>query len=108
MCRSRPGCFRWLATAACLRRRRRQAAVPFSTLEWEYGEEEQSMVAAIPDPDPLPEEVVELSDLYGSLQQAMFSLSPKCRSIVGLHCFRQLSFAEIARVLNNPKNTVKN
>ena len=43
-----------------LRRRRRQAAVPFSALEWEYGEEEQTKIAAIPDFDPLPEEVAEL------------------------------------------------
>jgi DNA-directed RNA polymerase specialized sigma24 family protein len=41
-------------------------------------------------------------DLQWSLQQAMFSLSPQCRSIVRLHCFRQLSFSEIARRLNMP------
>ncbi|TMF47990.1 MAG: RNA polymerase sigma factor [Chloroflexi bacterium] len=29
-----------------LRRRRRQAAVPFSALEWEYGEEEQTKIQA--------------------------------------------------------------
>src|SRR2546421_1499480 len=49
----------------------------------------------------------ERGDLQCSLSQALFSLPPKCRSIVGLHCFRQLSFAEIARVLNIPRNTVK-
>jgi len=90
-----------------LRKRRRRAEILFSTLEWKYSEEELSPVEAIPDPEPLPEEVAERSDLQCSLQQAMFSLSPKCRSIVRLHCFRQLSFAEIARVLNIPKNTVK-
>ena len=90
-----------------LRKRRRRAEILFSTLEWKYREEELSPVEAIPDPEPLPEEVAERSDLQCSLQQAMFSLSPKCRSIVRLHCFRQLSFAEIARMLNIPKNTVK-
>jgi len=90
-----------------LRKRRRRAEILFSTLEWKYSEEELSPVEAIPDPEPLPEEVAERSDLQCSLQQALFSLSPKCRSIVGLHCFRQLSFAEIARVLNIPRNTVK-
>ena len=90
-----------------LRKRRCKAAIPFSTLEWKYREEELSPVEAIPDPEPLPEEVAERSDLQCSLSQALFSLPPKCRSIVGLHCFRQLSFAEIARVLNIPKNTVK-
>src|SRR5437868_6130888 len=90
-----------------LRKRHRRAEIPFSTLEWKYREEELSPIEAIPDPEPLPEEVAERSDLQRSLQLALFSLSPKCRSIVGLHCFRQLSFSEIARVLNIPRNTVK-
>ena len=90
-----------------LRKRRCKAAIPFSTLEWKYREEEFSPIEAIPDPEPLPEEVAERIDLQCSLHEAMFSLSPKCRSIVRLHCFRQLSFSEIARMLNIPKNTVK-
>jgi len=90
-----------------LRKRQRRSEIPFSTLEWKYREEELSPIEAIPDPEPLPEEVAERSDLQCSLSQALFSLPPKCRSIVGLHCFRQLSFAEIARVLNIPRNTVK-
>ena len=90
-----------------LRKRHRRAEIPFSTLEWKYREEDLSPVETIPDPEPLPEVVAERSDLQCSLQQALFSLSPKCRSIVRLHCFRQLSFAEIARMLNIPKNTVK-
>ena len=90
-----------------LRRLRRQAAVHFSALEREDGEEEQSMVAAIPDPDPLPEEVVEVSDQYGSLLEAIAALPPKFRSIVLLHCFRQLTFAEIGHMLDMPASTVK-
>ena len=90
-----------------LRKRQRRSEIPFSTLEWRYREEELSPIEAIPDPEPLPEEVAERMDLQCSLQQAMFSLPPKCRSIVRLHCFRQLSFSEIARMLNIPKNTVK-
>lgn len=90
-----------------LRRRRSQAAIPFSTLEWEYGEEEQSIVAAIPDSDPLPEEVAERSDLYCTLHEAIASLPPKLRTIVLLHSFRQLTFTEIACVLDMPASTVK-
>ncbi len=90
-----------------LRRMRRQAAIPFSTLGREYGEEEQTMVAAIPDPDPLPEEVAETSDQYGSLHEAIASLPPKFRSIVLLHSFRQLTFTEIAQKLDMPALTVK-
>src|SRR6266566_5188617 len=42
-----------------LRKRHRRAEIPFSTLEWKYREEELSPVEAIPDPEPLPEEVAE-------------------------------------------------
>lgn len=90
-----------------LRRVSRHATVPFSTLVWEDGDEEQSPVAAIPDPDPLPEELAERSDLYGSLHEAIATLPPKFRSIVQLHCFRQLSFSEIGHLLHLPASTVK-
>src|SRR2546421_5494142 len=90
-----------------LRKGRRRAEILFSTLEWKYREEELSPIESIPDPEPLPEEVAERMDLQCSLQQAMFSLPPKCRSIVRLHCFRQLSFSEVAHRLNIPENTVK-
>ena len=90
-----------------LRRRRRQAEIPFSTFEWKYREEELSPIEAITDPEPLPEEVAERIELHCLLQQAIFSLPPTFRSIVRLHCFRQLSFSEIGRMLNMPEPTVK-
>jgi len=90
-----------------LRRRRRRAETPFSTLAWEYREEELSPIEAIPDPDPLLEEAAERIDLYCSLHEAIASLPPKFRLIVHLRCFKQLTFAEIGRMLEMPKNTVK-
>jgi RNA polymerase sigma factor (sigma-70 family) len=90
-----------------LRRVCRQATTPFSALEREDGEEELSMVEVIPDPGPLPEEVAEMSDLYGSLHQAITALPPKFRSIVLLHCFRQLTFTEIGQKLHMPASTAK-
>ena len=90
-----------------LRKRHRRVEVPFSTLAWEYREEELSPVEAIPDPEPLPEEVTERIDLRSTLQQAMVSLPPKCRSIVHLHCFSQQTFSQIARTLQMPETTVK-
>ena len=65
------------------------------------------MVSAIPDPDPLPEEVVETSDQYGTLHEAIAALPPKLRSIVFLHCFRHLTFTEIGQRLHLPPSTVK-
>jgi len=90
-----------------LRRRRRRAETSFSTLAWEYSEEDLSPIEAIPDPDPLPEEVAEEIDLYCTLQEATASLPPKVRSIVRLRCFKQLTFSEIGRMLNMPEATVK-
>jgi len=90
-----------------LRRRRRQAEIPFSTFEWKYREEELSPLESIPDPEPLPEEVAERIDLQSSLQRAIFTLPPKLRSIVYLHSFRRLSFAEIGQMLKMPEPTVK-
>jgi len=90
-----------------LRKGRRRAEIPFSTLEWKRREEELSPVEAIPDPEPLPEEVAERSELSRSLQEAIASLPPKLRPVVHLRCFRQLTFAEIGRILNMRETTVK-
>lgn len=90
-----------------LRRRRRRPEVSFSALEREDGEEELSSLEAIPDRQPLPEEMTESCELHGSLHAAMDSLPPKFRVIVHLRCFRQLTFAEIGRTLNMPETTVK-
>jgi RNA polymerase sigma-70 factor (ECF subfamily) len=90
-----------------LRKRRRRPEVPFSTIEREDGEEGLSPLDALPDPEPLPEEMTESSELHGVLHAAIGSLPPKLRSIVHLHCFRQLTFAEIGRTLKMPETTVK-
>ena len=90
-----------------LRRRRRRPEVPFSVLERGNGEEEQSLLEAISDCQPLPEEMTESSELHGSLCDAMVSLPPQVRAIVQLRCFRQLTFAEIGRTLHLSETTVK-
>jgi RNA polymerase sigma factor (sigma-70 family) len=90
-----------------LRRKRRRMELPFSTLECDCGEEELSPVEGILDPEPLPEEVAESIDLRAVLQRATCSLPPRFRVIVQLHCFKQLSFKEIGRMLSMPESTVK-
>jgi RNA polymerase sigma factor (sigma-70 family) len=90
-----------------LRKRRRRPEVSFSTFEREDEEEGLSPLEAIADPEPLPEEMTESIELHGSLHTAIVSLPPKLRSIMYLHCFRQLTFAEIERTLNMPETTVK-
>lgn len=90
-----------------LRRRRRHAEAPFSTLAWDAGEEDLSPLEAIRDPNPLPDEVAEWVDLSCSLQKAIATLPPRVRPIVRLRCFGQLTFAEIGRTLNLSETTAK-
>jgi RNA polymerase sigma factor (sigma-70 family) len=90
-----------------LRTRRRRRMVYFSELERERSEEELSPLEFIPDSQPLPEEIAEQFDLQCTLQRAMFVLSPKSRSIVHLHCSRELSFSEIGCMLEMWVSTVK-
>jgi RNA polymerase sigma factor (sigma-70 family) len=88
-------------------RRRWRAEAQFSRLSWDAGEEDLSPLEAIPDPGPLPEEVAERVDLSCSLQKAIATLPPRLRPVVRLRCFRELTFAEIARLLNVPETTAK-
>jgi RNA polymerase sigma factor (sigma-70 family) len=90
-----------------LRKKRRRPEVLFSAIEREDGEEGLSSLEAMADHKPLPEEMIERSELHGSLRAAIVSLPPQLRAIVHLRCFRQLTFAEIGRTLNLPETTVK-
>src|SRR5215472_5729636 len=90
-----------------LHRRRRHPEATLSRLSRNAGEEDLSPLEAIPDPDPLPEEVAERVDLSRSQQEAMASLPPKLRLVVQLRCFGELTFAEIGRTLNLPETTAK-
>jgi RNA polymerase sigma factor (sigma-70 family) len=90
-----------------LRKRRRRPEVLFSTLEREQRGEGLSPFEAVPDTEPLPEELTENGDLRRLLQSAMGSLPPVFRSIVLLRSFRQLTFSEIGQTLNMPETTVK-
>ena len=90
-----------------LRKRRRYTEIPFSTIVWDAGEQDLSLPETIPDPKPLPKEVVEQFDLSWSLHQALVSLPPRLRLIVQLHCFRHLTFAEIGGLLNMREITAR-
>ncbi len=90
-----------------LRKGRRRAEVAFSTLERQDGEEGLSPLEAIPDTEPLPEEMAESSELYRLLNEAIASMPPRFHSILNLYYFRQLTFSEIGRALNIPEATAK-
>jgi RNA polymerase sigma factor (sigma-70 family) len=88
-------------------RRKNRYAIHFSQLEVENSEGELTGLNDIPDPGPLPEEVVERHDLQTVLQEAIQALPPKFRSVVILRYTSQLSFSEIGKVLSMPEATAK-
>src|SRR5579859_4911108 len=63
-------------------RRRKRYAIYFSQLETENSDGEVVYLAEMPDPGPLPEEMVECHDLQQLLQHAILSLPPRFRSVV--------------------------
>jgi RNA polymerase sigma factor (sigma-70 family) len=90
-----------------LRKRSRRNEVCFSALEWESPEVELSPVERIVDSKPLPEEVAVQRDLHDRLRRAIDVLPPTFRRIVYLRNGRDLSFAEIGRLLKMPENRAK-
>src|SRR5947209_14710729 len=70
----------WLFQVArnrCLDELRRKHAIHFSELESASDEDELSPLAAMPDTNPLPEELAERHDLQECLRRAIQALPPK-------------------------------
>ncbi|BCL81392.1 ECF RNA polymerase sigma factor SigW [Ktedonobacteria bacterium brp13] len=88
-------------------RRRHRYAIHFSQLETEGSDGEPSIIHDIPDPGPLPEELMERHDLQLYLQQTIELLPPRFRSVVVLRYSSQLSFSEIGSILAMPEATAK-
>jgi RNA polymerase sigma factor (sigma-70 family) len=86
-------------------RRKHRSTLHFSQLENSEGE--LAGLCDIPDPGPLPEEVLEQHDLQAQLQSAIEKLPPKFRSVVLLRYTSQMSFVEIGQVLSMPEATAK-
>jgi len=88
-------------------RRRHRYAIRFSQLEVDNGDGELTGLCEIPDPGPLPDELIERRDLQQLLVKAIQSLPPKFRAVVVLRYASQLSFSEIGKSLSMPEATAK-
>jgi len=100
----------WLFQVArnrCVDELRRKRVLHFSELEGKNDEDEVSVVDALLDSTPLPEELAECHDLQERLQKAIDTLPVKFRSVVLLRYAGQLSFPEIGQTLNMPVATAK-
>ena len=86
-----------------LRKRRRQQTVPL-TFEDADGEEQ---TYAVPDAQPLPEEQVELKLTRETLAAAMAQLLPEHRAVLQLRVVNEMSYEQIADVLDIQIGTVK-
>lgn len=84
-------------------RRRRQQTVPL-TFEDADGEEQ---TYAVPDVQPLPEEQVELKLTRETLAAAMAQLLPEHRAVLQLRVVNEMSYEQIADVLDIQIGTVK-
>ena len=88
-------------------RRKHRYAIRFSQLEADNGDGESTGLCDIPDPGPLPDELIERRDLQLLLIKAIDSLPPKFRAVVILRYASQLSFSEIGKALSMPEATAK-
>ena len=86
-----------------LRRRKRQQAMPL-TFEDADGEEQ---TLSVPDPAPSPEEQTELKLTREALAAAMAQLLPEHRAVLQLRVVNEMSYEQIADVLDIQIGTVK-
>lgn len=84
-------------------RRRREKS--FFDAEDEPGDD--TVAAELSDPAPLPTDRLEEGELHEALQRAVDDLPPAYRAAVVLRYTEDLSYQEIAAVLNLPLNTVR-
>ncbi len=95
-----------LASNVCLdhlRSRKRSKTVPLVVA----CEDSEVLAIDLPDPTPLPEEQVVLSEERQILQAALDSLETEERRLLTLRVVNDLSYAEIAALLEIKEGTVK-
>jgi RNA polymerase sigma-70 factor (ECF subfamily) len=82
---------------------RKTKSINFSTLD----NEDLKFDENIPDDELLPDEIFEKAENIKLIQDSLFTLSIENRTILLLHHGEEMTFEEIATVINKPMNTVK-
>jgi RNA polymerase sigma factor (sigma-70 family) len=99
----RPWLYR-IARNQCIDRLRDRRAIALPDDEENDG---SSVAELVPDPDPLPDELLEREDLQRLLAAAIGELPERYRAVVTMRYVTDLTFAEIGQALGIPENTVK-
>ena len=86
---------------------RRKRPVFFSEIALVSDGTEHSPLLMLPDPDPQPQELVELRELRKLLLEAIEMLPSRSRAVVMMRYTNQLSFREIGQALGIPEATAK-
>ena len=86
-----------------LRSQKRRAAVSLTYLD----DDNEAAQLDLPDPGLGPEAAALAAEDRELLRRAMDQLSPECRQIITLRAIDDLSYAQIAEILNVQEGTVK-
>ena len=87
---------------------RKRKNISFSQLDEQDNEDEKNYFSEnIVDVEPLPDEIFERKELKEELKEALAKIRPDFREIILLHYVEDLTFEEIAKIVEKPLNTVK-
>lgn len=98
----------WLYTIArntALDLIKRKKAIVFSDLDDDTND--LQFVDTIEDTEPLPPELFENTAMASKLDEALINIHPDHRAILMMHYKDEMTFDEIASIVNKPMNTVK-
>ena len=70
-------------------------------------DEDSDFESSLPDTEPLQDEIFTKKESEENLKKALDKLSESQRLLIYLHINEELTFEEIAGVLDKPMNTVK-
>lgn len=87
--------------------RKKVKAHPQTSLEESVELDESEVTRQVEDPNPLPDEVAQASELHDILQRAIDALPDYQREMVVLYHTQNKSYEEIAEIMELPIGTVK-
>jgi len=98
----------WIYTIArntALDHIKKKKAAPFSDLD--NPDQDTQFTDTLSDDEPSPSDIFEQAEKAGVLKNALETLHPDHRSIIVMHYHEEMTFQEIANVIDKPMNTVK-